>query len=252
MISLDKLVFDPSVPAEGANVGAYLRADDGTLITHTGGALDVNVVNSLSLTINAEKAEDSAHTSGDIGNFILAVRNDANSSLVGADGDYAPLQVNSNGELKVAAQVTVQAGDAEFLEDSAHTTGDAGLHMLAVRQDVLSSLVSADGDYASFKSDALGRLYVNRSGQSSAHGAASVSTTATDIVPTDLANRTKIIVQNLSSNRAVYLGNSASVTTANGIQIPPGASGEFEVGAGVNLHGITAAGTADVRYFEVA
>jgi hypothetical protein len=32
----------------------------------------------------------------------LAVRNDANTSLAGATGDYAPLQVNATGALKIA------------------------------------------------------------------------------------------------------------------------------------------------------
>jgi hypothetical protein len=247
-ITLDRLVFDTTAPDNGANVGAFLRGSDGTLITQTGGALDVNIAGSTGLGIFAE---DSAHSSGDLGQQILAVRKDVAGSLVSADGDYAPLQVDSTGALRVAAEVTVQAGDAEFLEDSAHTTGDAGLHMLAVRQDALSSLTSADGDYASFKSDALGRLYMNRSGQSAAYGAVSISNTATDIIATDLTNRIKVIVQNIS-NKDVFIGSNNSVTTANGVRLSSGSSVELEVGAGVNLHGITSSGTADVRYFEVA
>jgi hypothetical protein len=48
---------------------------------------------------NLGKAEDAAHTSGDTGVMALAVRNDAGTTLVGADGDYAPLSVNANGHL---------------------------------------------------------------------------------------------------------------------------------------------------------
>ena len=182
-ITKDQLCFDPAAAADGDNIGAYLRSSDGTLIdkvtttdtldrlatasalfdsagngiTSTGGALDVNIASSSALGIFAE---DSAHSTGALGQLGLAVRNDANSSLVDTDGDYAPLQVNSSGELKVASTVTVQAGDAEFLEDTAHTDGDALIHVGAVRQDTLASSVSADGDYASFKVDSLGRLYV--------------------------------------------------------------------------------------------
>lgn len=46
-------------------------------------------------------AEDSVHSSGAMGEFILAVRNDSSSSLVSASGDYAPFQVGSLGDLKV-------------------------------------------------------------------------------------------------------------------------------------------------------
>lgn len=180
-ITKDQLIFDATMIADSDSVGAFVRSSDGTLITHTtigakehldttaalfdsagngitstGGFLDVNIAAAPGLGVYAE---DAAHTTGDLGQMALAVRNDTNSSLVDANGDYAPLQVDANGALKVSAEVTVQAGDAEFLEDTAHNSGDAGLHIMAVRQDTLSSLVDADGDYASFKVDSLGRLY---------------------------------------------------------------------------------------------
>lgn len=48
---------------------------------------------------NLGKAEDAAHSSGDVGVMPLAVRNDDLATLAGADGDYAPLQVTQNGAL---------------------------------------------------------------------------------------------------------------------------------------------------------
>lgn len=161
MIGKDKLVFDATEMADSDNVGAFVRASDGTLITHTQvgakEALDVYISGG---ELSGTYDEDTAHTSGDAGMFMLAVRNDANTSLVSADGDYAPLQVDADGRLKVSAEVTVEAGDAEYLEDTAHASGDAGIHMLAVRQDTLASSVSADGDYASFKLNSVGALWV--------------------------------------------------------------------------------------------
>lgn len=133
--------------------------DYASLKVNAQGALYVQQVGDISLV--SEYAEDSAHVSGDVGQFILAVRNDAEASLVGTDGDYAPLQVDANGRLKVATVVNVEPSDAEFLEDAAHASGDAGLHVLAVRQDTLVSSTSADGDYASFKVTDVGELYVH-------------------------------------------------------------------------------------------
>lgn len=126
MLSKEKLVFDPSAVADGDAVGAFVRSADGTLITHTTvgtkQALDVNVANAIritdgtnnlainpdgsinvdvSLTTGAEKAEDSAHANGDIGQFILAVRQDTLASSVSANGDYAALKVNDVGALWV-------------------------------------------------------------------------------------------------------------------------------------------------------
>tara|TARA_R110002096_G_scaffold22321_1_gene71951 strand:- start:8556 stop:10139 length:1584 start_codon:yes stop_codon:yes gene_type:complete len=45
------------------------------------------------------RAEDSAHSSGHKGVMSLAVRNDALAPLAGADGDYAPMQVDAFGSL---------------------------------------------------------------------------------------------------------------------------------------------------------
>lgn len=164
-LNKDKLIFDETDVASSDQVGSHLLGTANAKIssTNVGGkeGLDVNIISTITTQSAAEKAEDSAHVSGDVGSFMLAVRADVDGSLVSADGDYAPLQVDSNGRLKVAAEVTVEAGDAEFLEDSAHVSGDAGIHMLAVRQDTLASSVSADGDYASFKLNALGELYVH-------------------------------------------------------------------------------------------
>jgi hypothetical protein len=45
--------------------------------------------------------EDTAHQSGDLGIQILAVRKDTAAALAGADGDYAPLEVDASGRLHV-------------------------------------------------------------------------------------------------------------------------------------------------------
>jgi hypothetical protein len=159
------------------------------------------------------------------------------------------LAINNDGSINV--QVSGIDFSFDYAEDSAHVSGDIGAYVLSVREDTLSSSTGASGDYQSFKTDALGRLYTNDAAQTAAYGAVSVLTTATDIVASDLTNRRKIIVQNID-NKPVYIGSNASVTTSNGIRLDAGSALELEVAAGVNLHGITAAGTAAVRYFEIA
>jgi hypothetical protein len=147
----------------------------------------LRVIADLDITNLADKAEDSVHSSGDIGAYVLSVRadtrpTDANTS---ADGDYASLFVNNSGELYVhdtdvlAQLVTMDAvldnilTDTNSLvvdidviaaafkaEDSAHVSGDTGVQTLLVRQDTLAASTDADGDYGSFKSNNLGELYV--------------------------------------------------------------------------------------------
>ncbi|RLA41032.1 MAG: hypothetical protein DRR06_16595 [Gammaproteobacteria bacterium] len=152
----DQLGFDATTAgtlSDSDSVGAYIRASDGTLITNTtdGGKerLDVNT--------ELGKAEDSAHSSGDMGAMALGVRNDAGTAF-GADGDYVPLSMDADGALRVNATVNVDA-NSDYAEDSAHSSGDIGGFVLAVRQDALAASVSADGDYAAFKVDSVGSLY---------------------------------------------------------------------------------------------
>lgn len=47
------------------------------------------------------KAEDAAHSSGDVGVMALAVRQDIPATVVSADGDYSPLSVDQTGRLRV-------------------------------------------------------------------------------------------------------------------------------------------------------
>lgn len=143
-----------------------VRSDAGGSLVDTDGdysPLSINASGELrveaNVAVQSEYAEDSEHSSGATGQFILGVRNDANTSLVDTDGDYAPLQVDSSGRLKVAAVVAVEPTDAEFLEDSAHSSGDTGLHILSVRQDTLAASTDEDGDYASLKTNSVGELY---------------------------------------------------------------------------------------------
>ena len=153
-IGKDRLVLDTAELADSDNVGAFLRDATGALLTST----PVGAIQALDVAPTDTYVEDSAHASGDIGGFILGVRNDASSALTSADGDYSPIAVDSAGRVKVVGTFTT--GD-NHAEDAAHVTGDTGSFSLAVRQDAISSLVSADGDYGAFKIDAVGAMYAN-------------------------------------------------------------------------------------------
>lgn len=232
---------DASGPLTGVADG-----DFSPLQTDANGLLKVNAT----MTAAFQYAEDSASADGDIGAFILAVRHDADTSLVGTDGDYGALQLDSLGRLKVAADISVVNG-FEKAEDSASANADIGGYVLSVREDVLAISTSASGDYQSFKTDALGRLYNNASSQVMANAAVSVLVTATDLAATDLVNRKRILIQNLGSKK-IYIGKDATVTTANGIELFAGASMELDIGPAVNVHAISSSGTQDVRVMELA
>lgn len=296
----DLLVFDATCADDSDNVGAFLRSSDGTLLTHsTDGAkecLDVSICN---VTDFGMYDEDSGHTSGDRGQFILGVRHDADTSLVDTDGDYAPLQLDEQGRLKVIADLDVDF-DYVYAEDSGHTTGDLGSHSLGVRKDTLSASTDADGDYASFLSTSRGALWTTPVG-TAADGAAddeypvkigfrAMSTLtavdandradgitdlyrrqwvndSADIAATNaatsvddtvggtqlkvaaLACRRNIMIQNLD-NKAIYVGLTG-VTAATGMRIGAGASMMLDVGPNIDLYAIGDAAGADVRIMEL-
>lgn len=168
MMGKHQIAVNTASLADGDSIASYLTSAAGTLLTHTTNgakqALDVFQAGVF--------AEDSAHASGDLGQFVLAVRNDAGGAF-GADGDYVPLSIDANGALRVAASLT-EAGT--YAEDSAHTSGDTGYFNLAVRRDTRSSGVSADGDYASFNVNSNGELYTH-----DVDANASLSTISSDV-----------------------------------------------------------------------
>lgn len=156
MMGKTEIHVNTTTIASGDSIAAYLTDAAGVLLTSTlnGAKQSLDVYNA------SDWAEDSAHTSGDIGSFALAVRHDANTSMVSADGDYAPLQVDATGNLKVSGSFSTSF-TAEHNEDDPAVSGDSGIFTLLVRQDTLATSTSADGDYGAFKSNSLGELYVH-------------------------------------------------------------------------------------------
>ncbi|MGH2359811.1 MAG: hypothetical protein ACRDGM_04620 [bacterium] len=99
-------------------------------------------------------AEDSAHTSGDLGTMALGVRSaSCGTALAGANGDYIPLNTDANGLLCVSAT-------SGFAEDTAHVSGDKGTMALAVRNDSLAALAGTTLDYIPLTTDSVGALWV--------------------------------------------------------------------------------------------
>lgn len=79
----------------------------GNVIAATSNALNVHLdsgvtVLSGNFTDASDHAEDAAHVSGDIGSFILGVRNDSlGTTFTSTNGDYSPIAVSSTGVVRV-------------------------------------------------------------------------------------------------------------------------------------------------------
>jgi hypothetical protein len=105
----------------------------------------VNPSGSLVTTADFAFAEDSAHASGDTGAFVMGVRNDSNTAMTSANGDYSPIAVNANGavaindggnsvtvDAPVATPVNVQIGDGTDTADVIPLTSNDALAVAIV------------------------------------------------------------------------------------------------------------------------
>ena len=101
---------------------------------------------------NLGKAADSVAGATDVGVMGLAVRNDVLASLVSADGDYAPLQVNASGALYVAGTF---ASDDVQVDDTAFTpaVSSVGMAGFFVDETATDSVDEGDGGAARMTAD---------------------------------------------------------------------------------------------------
>lgn len=179
--------------ANGDSIASYLVDAAGSLITSS----LISAKQRLDVNNPSEFATNAASTFGtDLGQSILAQRHDANTTLATVDGNYAPLQLDSAGNLKVSGSLSVSF-TAEHNEDDPFTNGDSGMATLLVRQDTLAVSTSTDGDYGSFKSNNLGELYV--------HDTSALAQLVS-------ANST---LTNIKSDTASIVTNTASIATSS-------------------------------------
>jgi hypothetical protein len=114
-----------------------------TVIGATTG-LDVNIIGSVTLEVDVLTApgtfaEDTAHASGNTGAFVLGVRNDSNTAMTSANGDYSPVAVNSAGAVAIqdgGNSITVDGGTGvsrtpTILRTSANSTVAAGTYSMS-------------------------------------------------------------------------------------------------------------------------
>ena len=80
--------------------------------------------------------------------------------------------------------------------------------------------------------------------------AASVTTTAAEVLATPLANRQLITFQNRGS-QSVFLLESAGTAKTDGIEIPKKSSATYAIGATIDVFLVADSGTQDVRLLEI-
>lgn len=244
-LGTDRLVFDPTNPTEGSNVGAYLRDAAGNLLTSTlsGGkqALDVNIV---SASGEAIYAESSASAGGDLGQSVFLIKETTLASHAGVvDGDYEWFKSNDRGALWVVPVGTVADGVAD-------TENPVKIGHKAVSGALTAA---TNGNRVNGISDLYRRLYINDSPNIGAAAVAiSVDNTAAVALPTTaLAGRRRIMIQNQGPH-PIAVGTTG-VTFATGTIISNNGTMTLEVGENIPLLARSnSAAASDVRVFELA
>lgn len=101
------------------HVSDSVKIGDGTDFLAINNDGSINVVGSFS--INGQYAEDSAHASGNVGLYNLAVRSDAPAVATSADGDYASQTVDAYNRswVNTGANVAMANGTASVTTTSA-------------------------------------------------------------------------------------------------------------------------------------
>jgi hypothetical protein len=166
-------------------------------VDDNGGSLTVDGTVTATIAAGATtiaKAEDVASADADVGVPALAVRKATPANTSGTDGDYEFLQMSAgrlwtsatidaalpagaNAIGKLATNGGVTIGDVNVIseipgtgatnlgkaEDAAHSSGDTGVMVLAVRNDTPSTALSGtNGDYTPIATDSAGRVYVEQ------------------------------------------------------------------------------------------
>lgn len=146
---------------DNAIVGSEMQVD--VVAALPTGANTIGSVASITTSVtpgtaaaNLGKAEDAAHTTGDVGVMALAVRRDTAAASSGTTGDYEPLSTDATGRLWI-----VGAG----IEDAAETAGGTLLMAGSVRRDTAASSAGTTGDNATINTDSVGALWTRSTGE---------------------------------------------------------------------------------------
>lgn len=118
------------IPSGTITVASHAVTNAGTFAVQ----VDGSALTALQLIDDVVFAEDVAAQAADKGIAILAVRRDADTTLVGTDNDYANLQVDANGYLKVEV----------FDGGGSHTVDNAGTFAVQVDGSALTALQLID------------------------------------------------------------------------------------------------------------
>lgn len=230
-----------SITVDGAGGTEYTEGDVDTTITGTAvmwedtgdtlravsaaKPLPVSLIPGTGAT-NLGKAEDAAHTTGDTGVMLLAVRNSAFNTLTSTELDYSPVAVSPRGEVYIQADpdtpipvdllsATIAVAETSYAANSSafNLTFGRLAPAGAVRNDnAATSFTDADGDLSAIAVDLKGRLFSRPHSQTSTVTAVADNAASVQLLAANTARVGAIITNDSSARLYIKLGTTASTT----------------------------------------
>lgn len=270
MIGKNKLNFDATdvdTIAASDSVGAYLRASDGTLLTHTdvGGkkALDVSIANGVNVEVDLSHVDDSVKI-GDGTDFLEVNADGSINAVVSATNldirdlafatDSVTAHQGGSWTVDIGNTVTVQATDFDIRDLSAASDSVQSNLFDGAGTALTSSTVGAfqalDVNIVASEELTVNDAALANTAIATAANSLVAANTAQDVVASPLANRKYLYVMN-NSNKQIFVGASG-VSAATGFPLSPQAVMELRAGAAIDIEFVAATIGQEVRTLELS
>ena len=213
-----------------------LTTGEGNPIQVTADAYGRLWVNIASGTAGVQ-TEDAAHTSADKGVMTLAVTKATRAALA-ADGDYTPLQLTTNGDLRTRDDdLNTATGTATTAAVDGDAAGSAVAHLRGINKKLAAGVGVTDTNGAAMAAD-LNELTAAPVAKTPTHVAAVI--VGTPGTPVALAaDATYFTVATLQAGRAaaanaslITIGGNTAYTSQRAIEMAPGDTRELRPPAG--------------------
>jgi hypothetical protein len=238
---IDDVVFAEDVAAVSGDKGipflAVRRDSASSGVSTDGDYANISVDSTGALRVTGggggtQYAEDTAHVSGDTGTLSLAVRRDANTTLVDTTGDYAPLQVDASGGLKVSIIAGAGSGGTASTDDAAFTVAaGSGTPAMGLFNDSTPDSVD-EGDAGVLRMSGNRNLYTTLRDASGSERGANV--TAANALKVDASGAAVPVTDNSGSLTVDNSGTFAVQNTIVGSTIPSATTMQSAVTANAN------------------
>jgi hypothetical protein len=242
-----------SIAAGDNNIGNVDVVSLPALAAGTNNIGDVDVLSVVPGTgaTNLGKAEDAAHSTGDVGVMALFVRQDAQADF-GADGDYVPGSIDADGALRVnvingAAGGTSAADDADFTDGTT-----SGTPIMGVYESTPTTVTDGDLGVVGLTETRALKVAIASGGISGIADDAAFTPATSEVLPVgftfddvapDSVNEGDIGAGRMSANRCQYVNIRDNAGNERGLNIDASGQLAITLAAAQTLATVTTVGT---------